>query len=130
MLYGLHEKHAHYQGQRRKLLKKLLDIRSESNLLKEVKDILDEIKMILSVLNDQIEILESDGLKEFFNEPAEASASPLQPPGAHSTLPATSSYPFPKVWDQISGTKKNFTAMEAHAKDVGKGVSFTIQASP
>jgi len=130
LLYGLHDKHAKYQEQRSKLLKKLLDIRSESNLLKEVKDILDEIKMILSVLCDQIEILESDGLKEFFKKPAEVSASPSQTPPAQITVPTTISHPFPKVRDLINGTKKNFTAMEAHAKDVEKGVILTIHAPP
>jgi hypothetical protein len=36
----------------------LLDIRAESKLLKEVKDILDELKMIDAVLSDQQKVLD------------------------------------------------------------------------
>jgi hypothetical protein len=40
----------------------LLDIRAESKLLKEVKDILDELKMINAVLSDQQKVLDWNSL--------------------------------------------------------------------
>ena len=52
-LYALHEKHPQYQKRRSNYLKKLLDIRDESNLLGDIKDLLDEIKMIHCILSDQ-----------------------------------------------------------------------------
>ncbi|KAI0602483.1 hypothetical protein F4775DRAFT_537433 [Biscogniauxia sp. FL1348] len=56
-LYLLHEKHPEYQKRRSQYLKKLLDIRKESKVLEDVKDILDEIKMVQSVLKDQEEVI-------------------------------------------------------------------------
>jgi len=52
-LYSLHEKYPGYQARRSNYLKKLLDIRDESQLLEDIKDVLDEIKMIRGVLYDQ-----------------------------------------------------------------------------
>jgi hypothetical protein len=72
VLHGLNEMHYEYQEQRSKLLKRLLDIRKESNLLERVKDLLDEIKMIQSIIKDQLEVLgvsekkRSSEIKDFF----------------------------------------------------------------
>ncbi|RYP53523.1 hypothetical protein DL768_001560 [Monosporascus sp. mg162] len=62
LLSNLDEKHRDYR-KRRSFLLKYLDILKESELLKEVKDVLDEIKMIESVLSDQQRVLMS--FKEF-----------------------------------------------------------------
>ena len=44
----------------------MLDTRKELGLLKEVQDILDEIKMIQAVIDDQIKVLKSLELRLFF----------------------------------------------------------------
>ncbi|KAH8895650.1 hypothetical protein GQ53DRAFT_803904 [Thozetella sp. PMI_491] len=58
-LSNLDERNNQYRKLRATLLKHL-DIQKEVRLLTEVRDILDEIKMIEAVLNDQRNILESD----------------------------------------------------------------------
>ncbi|KAF2106882.1 hypothetical protein BDV96DRAFT_654214 [Lophiotrema nucula] len=54
-----------YVDMRRLLLDRLLDIRKETELLVEIKDILDEINIILSVLQIQEKLLNDDKLDEF-----------------------------------------------------------------
>ncbi|KAH8766931.1 hypothetical protein F5882DRAFT_510319 [Hyaloscypha sp. PMI_1271] len=57
-LYALNPVNRKYQTRRSWHLKVLLDISAESKLLKEVKDILDELKMIDAVLSDQQKVLD------------------------------------------------------------------------
>jgi len=45
-------------------LEKLLDIREESKTLREIMDALDEIKIIKSVLHNQIKVMESKTLNQ------------------------------------------------------------------
>jgi len=54
------EGHPYYQKRRDVLLSQLLDITEESKPLAEVKDILDEIKMIRTVLEDQLSAIALD----------------------------------------------------------------------
>jgi hypothetical protein len=78
-----------------------LKIRGEYNLLKEVKDILDEIKMIKAVLTDQLGVL---------NDPC------LNPEA------------FMEAKSLLHSIEHTFDLMEAHAKDVESGVSaFTMR---
>ncbi|KAI1639109.1 hypothetical protein F4809DRAFT_172745 [Biscogniauxia mediterranea] len=56
-LCRLNENNPEYQKRRSQYLKELLDISRESNLLEDVKDILDEIKMIQCILDDQKEVI-------------------------------------------------------------------------
>jgi hypothetical protein len=59
-------KHRPYiQKQRRFLLGELLDISKESKPLMEAKDILDEIKIIRTTLEDQMAVLNSSEMRKF-----------------------------------------------------------------
>ncbi|KAK7741911.1 hypothetical protein SLS62_010888 [Diatrype stigma] len=52
-LYSLVEEYNNYRKDRVEYLKELLDIRAESRLLEDVKDVLDEVKMIQEVFKNQ-----------------------------------------------------------------------------
>ncbi|KAI1494238.1 hypothetical protein F5X96DRAFT_8131 [Biscogniauxia mediterranea] len=91
-LYLLHEKNPEYQKRRSQYLKNLLDIRHESNLLGDVKDILDEIKMIQCILDDQEEVISN--VKTF-----------LKPEGL-------------KLRNILKETEAKFITMEDHARSV------------
>ena len=80
-------------------LKVLLNIRGESNLLKEIKDILDEIKMIKAILNDQLVVLTLPCLKEIGLMERFAEARTL-----------------------LASIRHSFDVMETHGKDVERGV--------
>ncbi|GAB7332487.1 hypothetical protein MBLNU13_g04281t1 [Cladosporium sp. NU13] len=67
-LHMLSEKYRHYALEKDLLLDKLLDIRRQTNLLREVKDIEDEIKIILHVLNEQQRVLEMDHVASYFKQ--------------------------------------------------------------
>jgi hypothetical protein len=67
LLSSLDEKDHDYQ-RRRKFLLKFLDILKESKLLKEVKDVLDEIKIIESVLKDQAQTLKCVEPSQLYND--------------------------------------------------------------
>src|ERR1700733_248163 len=60
VLQRLKENQPEYRKRRRILLGKLLDISKESKPLTEVKDILDEIKIIQTTLEDQKIVVNSD----------------------------------------------------------------------
>ena len=64
VLQDLEEHNPRYPERRRFLLGKLFDIGRESELLAEVKDILDEIKIIETTLRDQRTVIESSELRE------------------------------------------------------------------
>ena len=49
------------------MLEKLLDIGSETKLLVEIKDILDEINIILNILRAQNSVLSDPGLEQYRN---------------------------------------------------------------
>ena len=112
-LYNLHEKHSKYQELRRDKLKRLLDIRSESKLLREIKDVLDEIKMIKAILTDQLGVLESSELPKFFSEFYGNSSTNKRGPR-----------PFSEVKKLLEGISYDFDGMKNHAKDVERGVGF------
>jgi hypothetical protein len=105
--------HYEYQEQRSKLLKRLLDIRKESNLLERVKDLLDEIKMIQAIIKDQLEVLgvsekkRSSEIKDFFG-------TEWKEGGFNEPL---------KV---LRGINDNFRGMEALAMALEKGVRFLV----
>lgn len=67
-LHMLSEKYRHYALEKDLLLDKLLDIRPQTKLLREVKDIEDEIKIILHVLNEQQRVLQMDHVASYFKQ--------------------------------------------------------------
>ena len=67
-LHTLSEKHRYYAQAKDLLLDQLLDIRPQTELLKEVKDIEDEIKIILHVLAEQQRVLQMDHIASFFGQ--------------------------------------------------------------
>ncbi len=99
-----------YQKRRRPLLTELLNIGKESKQLTEVKDILDEVKIIQAVLEDQEEVLVSGGgldklAAEF---------------GSSHVLLGNS---FTKAIEDHLKAKKSFLAMKSRAEDVETSVS-------
>ncbi|KAL1648474.1 hypothetical protein SLS58_002229 [Diplodia intermedia] len=114
-LHSLHERHRTYSEHRSMLLKKLLDILKESRLLKEIKDILDEIKMIRSVLKDQYKVVES--LQEMV-EPHHS------PHGIDASRIHTKK--FSDILMLIRATDESFDVMDAHAKQVEKGIEHLL----
>jgi hypothetical protein len=67
-LHGLDDKHFKYADDKDDMLIKLLDARPQIKLLKEAKDIQDEINIILHVLREQLRVLEDEDktIKSFF----------------------------------------------------------------
>jgi hypothetical protein len=92
----------HDYRNRRKPLLKYLDILQESKLLMEVKDILDEIKIIESVLGDQRRVLES--LKQHVGPFSETNQQL-------------------ETQDLVERTTQSFQSMKERAEAVEKGVS-------
>lgn len=90
------------------LLKKLLDIRQESRILKEIKDIVDEIKMIKSVLGHQVEVVrmvqELTSKKPIVGEPCNVQENDGED--------------FTGVLTLLGNTKRRIEVMESHAKEV------------
>jgi hypothetical protein len=82
----------------------LLDIREETKLLGEVKDILDEIKMIRSVLADQRKVLDSKSMEELLGSNDNDNPHPNWPQ------------------DVLNGVRNNIEIMETHAKSAEDGV--------
>jgi hypothetical protein len=105
----LNEKHQDYQQERKRFLKKLLDIRKESNLLEEIQDILDEIKMVQAVIEDQIKVLKSPEIAQFLCDDA-YTESDWERGGFKEPL---------KI---LRGIKANFEAMQSLTKAVEDGV--------
>jgi hypothetical protein len=100
LLSNLNEKDHDYRS-RRAFLLKFLDILKELKLLKEVKDILDEIKMIESVLEDQRRVLTSfERVDQFLRESQQVKLQEL-------------------VWR----TERSFRSMKERTEAVEKGVS-------
>ncbi|KAF2727552.1 hypothetical protein EJ04DRAFT_517173 [Polyplosphaeria fusca] len=62
-LHTLNKRHREFETKKNELLEQLLDIGSEITLLVEIKDILDEINIILNVLQTQNSILSEPRLK-------------------------------------------------------------------
>jgi hypothetical protein len=65
-LHSLNESHFEYAKTKHELLIKMLDIRPQVQLLKEAKDIRDEIKIVLQVLGEQQRVLEDSCITSFF----------------------------------------------------------------
>jgi hypothetical protein len=110
-LYALNPGNRKYQTRRSRHLKVLLDIRAESKLLKEVKDILDELKMIDAVLSDQQKVLDwnASATRRFY-------ASGFQ------TMDS---------WNQMTKVvfeiQESLNTMREHARSIEVGVSEAIQ---
>jgi hypothetical protein len=89
----------------------LLDIRAESKLLKEVKDILDELKMIDAVLSDQQKVLDlyASTTREFIGVEFQDLNS----------------------WEQMTKVvleiQESLNNMREHARSIEVGVSETLQ---
>jgi hypothetical protein len=111
LLSTLDESHPQYR-KLRAILPKHLDILKEVKLLTEVKDILDEIKMIKSVLTDQTSILESEKLKELIGDSSYYSFTDC----------------FSKPRELVEIATKSFDNMKARAEAVENGVRHKIPA--
>jgi hypothetical protein len=96
----------------------LLNIRRESRLLQDIKDVRDEIKMINGVLADQVECLNSPSLSHFFEPPKHTSAKSqlVFDPKPH---------PFHDATKFLVEAKADFEVMETHAKKIEEGVSIS-----
>lgn len=64
-LHALSKEYKDFENRKRDLLEQLLDIGKETKLLVEIKDILDEIKIILTILQTQRSVLLDSGLEKF-----------------------------------------------------------------
>ena len=104
VLQGLDDSHPRYQKRRRVLLGELLDISRESQPLTEVKDILDEIKIIQTTLEDQVTIIHSDKMVELENDLATVGL-------------------FNKARNMITRASRNFEVLKSRAEAVEKSVS-------
>jgi hypothetical protein len=81
-------------------------------LLEEVQDILDEIKMVQSVIDDQIKVLESSEIQDFF----------FGRKGSFSDRRDG----FREPRKILYGTRENFDAMNSLTRAVEEGVSRAI----
>lgn len=63
-LHTLNEKYKHYEDKKKKYLEKLLDIRKETECLVEIKDIMDEINIILTILRAQKSVVGDPRLRQ------------------------------------------------------------------
>lgn len=66
-LHALKDTHFHYAKDKDELLIEMLDIRPQVELLKEAKDIRDEIKIILHVLGEQRRVIADESILTFFD---------------------------------------------------------------
>ena len=64
-MHALNKKHKEFENNKNELLEQLLDIGSEIELLVEIKDILDEINIILNILRTQTSVLSDPGLAKY-----------------------------------------------------------------
>ena len=110
VLQGLNEKQPGYQKRRRILLGELLDISKESRLLTEVKDVLDEIKIIQTSLQEQIDVVKSDEMRDL-----ESSLSKVQVKYWRR--------PFEKAKDTIFRASRSFVTLKTRTEEVEKSVS-------
>lgn len=69
-LYDLNKQHWAYQKESDKISGELFDIEAEMDLLEEVKDIRDEIKIIKRVIAQQRQVLEDPEVKKFMRREA------------------------------------------------------------
>ncbi|KAK0636122.1 hypothetical protein B0T17DRAFT_69023 [Bombardia bombarda] len=117
-LSGLEEDHPQYQKQRRILLGELLDTMSkETASLTEVKDIIDEIKIIQTTLEEQTDVIESDDMRKF-----EEDLYDTDKPG----IITTEWHPSAKARDTIRRTNKSFKAMMNRAEAVEKSIDHLL----
>lgn len=84
-------------------------------MLKDIKDVLDEIKMVKAILVDQLSVLDSSCLPEFFPDPHYSDTDRSPNPRA-----------FKDAKMLLEGINSSFDVMETHAKDVERGVSTSI----
>lgn len=63
-MYFLNKRHKGFENKKKDLLEKVLYIGSETELLVEIKDILDEINIVLNILRTQESILSDPDLEE------------------------------------------------------------------
>jgi DNA repair ATPase RecN len=103
VLQSLDEKHPEFQKRRRILLGELLDISKEWKPLTEIKDILDEIKIIQTTLQDQLSVLNSDEMRNL----------------EYEVLGRASE----KAKDILSRADRSFAVLQTRAEEVEKSVS-------
>jgi hypothetical protein len=106
ILQALDKHHPQCQERRRELLGELLDINQESQPLAEAKDILDEIKIIQTTLEEQVAVVDSSEMKQITDL------------WANKTGP-----PFEKARAILQGTKKSFAILKARAEEIQSSVS-------
>jgi RNA-binding protein YhbY len=125
--YSLHEEHQHYQQSRSDYLKTLLNIGRECNLLKEIKDALDEIKMIKAVLTEQLNVLKfscfSKILPELYSTVFTVAMTKEKSEDQSEARPNTTpGGAFSEAKQLLEDIMHNFDVIGNHASAVEKGV--------
>ncbi|KAI9644764.1 hypothetical protein NHQ30_006791 [Ciborinia camelliae] len=129
-LHNLDEHHPKYHSFRRQKLAELLDIQNESGLLKDIKDIRDEIKMIRAVLADQLKVLKNLNCPERsvdsfanlpFRTPSQAATVLFEKHGLDGNPAQSSVALLGRVYSSLEETNEEFEIMESHAKEVEAG---------
>jgi hypothetical protein len=105
-LHALKDSHFHYTKNKDKFLIEMLDIRPQVTLLKEAKDIRDEIKIILHVLGEQRRVLADEPIVSFFV--SEQGISPNLDPSRTLTKPL-------RIIDRAIG---DFKKMDKQMKEI------------
>jgi hypothetical protein len=109
-LHLLSEKYRYHWKEKNRLLKELLDIRPQTRLLEEVRDVCDEIDIILHVSREQRRALESNNIGAFFDQQLEPQTDVTFVPLAEKPL------------QPIRQTIANFKGLQQQIKDVQAGL--------
>lgn len=109
-LHLLSEKYRYHWKERNRLLVEMLDIRPQTRLLEEVKDVCDEIDIILHVSREQRRALESYHIGAFFDR------------GRESQIDVTMAPLVEKPLQIISQTIANFQSLQQQIRDVQAGL--------
>jgi hypothetical protein len=113
---------------RSEYLKALLNIQHECDLLKEIKDVIDECKMIRTVLLDQLAVLDSNCYQEFF--PDLYTATGEEANGRKTFQSTADPGMFWEATQILLGSVHDFDLVESHASTVEKSVSCLVLKVP
>lgn len=123
VLHGLSDAHPDYHARRRFLLKELLNISKETSLLTEARDILDEIKIIQSVLGDQARVFLSEDMTSFAKFCSDSGDNSASPTGAQNTGAEKPIFDFSNVRIINEKASRAFETMKERTNSAVKTVS-------